>query len=235
VKKESRESSTGPWWNALMKKASKRVSLRDTAYEAIKKRIVTCELKPGQPLTVTELSDALDIGRTPVIQAIDRLAVDGLIDVMPRKGVVVSPVSIDDFVEIIEMRMINEVAAVRWAAEKAGRSDLANMQANLEAIWSAAKDRDIEEFISLDRDFHRLITQAAGNRILGDVLANLHDRALRFWFISLRAPDHNLRICEQHAAIFEGIRTTNPDDAEKAMREHIASFQINTTSQIMRS
>tara|TARA_R100000365_G_scaffold3689_1_gene13595 strand:+ start:20061 stop:20717 length:657 start_codon:yes stop_codon:yes gene_type:complete len=218
-----------------MKTVGKRVSLRDTAYDEIRKLIVTCELRPGQPLTVTDLAEALNIGRTPVIQAIDRLAVDGLVDVMPRKGIVVSPVSLDDFMEVIEMRMVNETAAVRWAAERASRAEIAMMEANLAAIWRAAKDRNIEEFISLDRDFHRLITQSASNRILGDVLSSLHDKALRFWFISLKAPDHNIRVCEQHAAVIEGIKSGNLDVAEKAMREHIASFQMNATSQIMRA
>ena len=132
-----------------MKTVGKRVSLRDTAYDEIRKLIVTCELRPGQPLTVTDLAEALNIGRTPVIQAIDRLAVDGLVDVMPRKGIVVSPVSLDDFMEVIEMRMVNETAAVRWAAERASRAEIAMMEANLAAIWRAAKDRNIEEFISL--------------------------------------------------------------------------------------
>ncbi|MEQ8445197.1 MAG: GntR family transcriptional regulator [Pelagibacterium sp.] len=218
-----------------MKTVGKRVSLRDTAYDEIRKLIVTCELRPGQPLTVTDLAEALNIGRTPVIQAIDRLAVDGLVDVMPRKGIVVSPVSLDDFMEVIEMRMVNETAAVRWAAERASRAEIAMMETNLAAIWQAAKDRNIEEFISLDRDFHRLITQSASNRILGDVLSSLHDKALRFWFISLKAPDHNIRVCEQHAAVIEGIKSGNLDVAEKAMREHIASFQMNATSQIMRA
>lgn len=218
-----------------MKTVGKRVSLRDTAYDAIRKLIVTCELRPGQPLTVTELAESLEIGRTPVIQAIDRLAVDGLVDVMPRKGIVVSPVSLDDFMEVIEMRMVNETAAVRWAAERASRAEITMMDANLSAIWQAARDRNVEEFISLDRDFHRLVTQAANNRILGDVLSNLHDKALRFWFISLKAPDHNIRVCEQHAAVIEGIKSGDPDVAEKAMRAHIASFQINATSQIMRA
>ena len=213
-----------------MKTVGKRVSLRDTAYDEIRKLIVTCELRPGQPLTVTDLAEALNIGRTPVIQAIDRLAVDGLVD-----GIVVSPVSLDDFMEVIEMRMVNETAAVRWAAERASRAEIAMMEANLAAIWRAAKDRNIEEFISLDRDFHRLITQSASNRILGDVLSSLHDKALRFWFISLKAPDHNIRVCEQHAAVIEGIKSGNLDVAEKAMREHIASFQMNATSQIMRA
>lgn len=217
------------------KSNGKRKSLRDTAYEEIKRRIVSCELRPGEAVTVTELADELELGRTPVIQAIDRLTVDGLVEVMPRKGVVVSPVSLDDFVEIIEMRLVNEAQAVRWAAEKASRADVAEMEANVDATWRAAHAHDIDQMIALDREFHRAITAAAGNSILSEFLGNLHDKALRFWFISLRAPDHNIRVCEQHALILEGIRAHDPVAAEKAMRDHIASFHSNTTNQILRT
>ncbi|MBW3098161.1 GntR family transcriptional regulator [Pseudohoeflea coraliihabitans] len=214
---------------------SKRQSMRDTAYAAIKRQIVNCELKPGEAVTVTELAQALDMGRTPVIQAIDRLTVDGLVEVMPRKGVVVSPVSLDDFVEIIEMRLVNEAQAVRWAAEKADRTQIERLQTNLDGAWSAARAHDIDRMIELDREFHRLISRAAGNSILSEFLGNLHDKALRFWFISLRAPDHNLRVCQQHADILGGIKNHDPAQAEAAMREHIASFHANASSQILRS
>lgn len=214
--------------------SGKRKSLRDTAYEEIKRRIVSCELKPGEAVTVTELADALALGRTPVIQAIDRLTVDGLMKVMPRKGVVINPVSLDDFIEIIEMRLVNESQVVRWAAEKASRSEIAEMQANIDATWRAANARDIDGVITLDRAFHRAITATAGNSIMSEFLSNLHDKALRFWFISLHAPEHNIKVCEQHALILEGIKSHDPDATEKAMREHIASFHANTTSQILR-
>jgi len=217
------------------KAPSKRLSLRDMAYEAIKHQIVTCELKPGEALTVNELAKAFDLGRTPVIQAIDRLTIEGLVMVMPRKGVVVSPVSLDDFVAIIEMRLLNEGRAARWAAERAGDAEINRMKANLDATWRAAKRGNITDFIALDREFHRFVAQATRNSILSEFLAKLHDKSFRFWFISLRAPDHNFRVSEQHAAILEGIRKHDPKVAEKAMRDHISSFRTNATSQILRS
>jgi DNA-binding GntR family transcriptional regulator len=214
---------------------NKRPSLRDMAYETIKQQIVTCDLKPGEALTVTDLATALDLGRTPVIQAIDRLTMEGLIRVIPRKGVVVSPVSLEDFIAIIEMRVLNEGQAARWAAERAENAEIGRLEANLKAIWLAAKRANINDFIELDREFHRLIARATRNSMLSEFLATLHDKSLRFWFISLRAPDHNFRVCEQHAAILEGIRSRDPNAAEKAMRDHISSFRTNATSQILRS
>jgi DNA-binding GntR family transcriptional regulator len=213
----------------------RRVSLRDRAYDSIKHRIITCELRPGEAVTVTDLAETLNLGRTPVIQAVDRLMVDGLVEVMPRKGVVVSPVSLDELVEIIEVRTLNEAQAVRWAAEKAGPAEVAQMRANLAAARAAAAARDLDAMIALDRGFHRLVSAAAGNAILAEFLGNLHDRALRFWFISLRAPDHNARVCDQHAAVIEAIAAQDPDAAEAAMRSHIAAFQTNIVAQVLRN
>jgi DNA-binding GntR family transcriptional regulator len=216
-------------------RAGKRLSLRDQAYEAIKRRIIACELEPGEPVTVTGLAEALTIGRTPVIQAIDRLTVDGLVKVMPRKGVVVSPISLNDFVEIIEVRLLNEARAGRWAAERAERSEITAMKSNLKAMRSAAKQADIDDFIALDRAFHRLISNAARNHVLADFLSNLHDRSQRFWFISLRVAEHTSRVCEEHAAIYEAIRSHDPDAAEKTIQLHISSFHANAMSQIVRT
>ena len=215
-------------------RSNKQASLRDVAYEAIKRQILRSDLKPGEALTVAGIAEALNMGRTPVIQAIDRLTVDGLLVVMPRKGVVVSPVSLDNFIEIVEIRLLNEARAVRWAAERAGSAEIAQMGANLDATWSAAKQGDIDTFIDLDREFHQMIAHAARNSVLSEFLGNLHLKALRFWFISLRTPDHTIRICEEHAAVIEGIRNRDPDKAEKAIREHISSFHANATNQILR-
>jgi GntR family transcriptional regulator, rspAB operon transcriptional repressor len=220
-----------------IKKAApkKRLSLRDLAYEAIKRQIVACDLKPGEALTVNDLANALDLGRTPVFQAIDRLTIEGLVHVMPRKGIVVSPISLDDFIAIIEMRLINETQAARWASERASNVEIRQIEGNLDAIWVAAKRGNISDFIDLDREFHRLIARASRNGFLSEFLGGLHDKSLRFWFISLRAPEHNIRVCEQHAAILEGIRNRDPSAAEKAMRRHISSFRANATREIVGS
>jgi DNA-binding GntR family transcriptional regulator len=213
----------------------RRISLRDQAYEAIKQRIVRCDLRPGEVVTVVDLAEQLHLGRTPILQAIDRLTVDGLVSVMPRKGVVVAPVSLDELVDIVEVRLLNEGQAVRWAAERASPADIARLDANLEATWRAAGAHDVDRMIARDREFHRLLSGIAGNAIMSEFLGNLHDRSLRFWFISLRAPDHNTRVCEQHAAVVEGVRQHDPDSAEAAMRAHIRAFRQNLTGQVSRN
>lgn len=207
------------------------VSLRDTAYEAIKRRIITCDLKPGEVLSEGMLSSELNIGRTPVHQAIDRLAADGLIDVLPRKGIMVKPISLNEIFDIIDVRLVNEAFCVRKVAELAEPADLARLSENLDATWQAAKDRAIEAMMNLDRAFHALLATSSRNSMLPDIMGNLHDRSTRLWFISLRSNEHHVRVCEQHAAVVEGIRKRDPDQAEKAIREHIEAFRENIVRQ----
>lgn len=211
----------------------KKLSLRDQAYEIIKSRIVSCELKPGEAVTVTELAESLGFGRTPVIQAVDRLMVDGLVEVMPRKGVVVSPVSLDELVNIIAVRLLNECETARWAAERIGVSQIEAMKANLDAMVNATAVRDVDQIISLDREFHRLISSCAGNAIMTELLSNLHDRSARFWTLSLNVPEHNKRVCEQHAEIIEALADHDPDKAEKAVRNHITAFKTNLVENLL--
>jgi len=84
----------------------------------------------------------------------------------------------------------------------------------------------------LDRSFHVAISSAAGNPVQGEVLRGLHERSLRFWFISLRAPDHHHRVCDQHDAIVTALAERDPEMAEGAMREHIKAFRDNIVLQI---
>lgn len=200
-------------------------SLRDAAYEAIKHRIITCAFRPGEYINELQLSALLNIGRTPVHQALDRLMVEGMVEVIPRKGVIVKPVSLNEVLQIIEVRLINEPLGARLAAEHADDADLADMADVLKRAKHWAGLRNVENLMLLDREFHLLIARAARNDVLTELLRNLHERSLRFWFISLNAPTQYQLVQDEHAAILEAIRQRSTDKADSAMRRHIESFR----------
>jgi len=204
-------------------------SLRETAYEAIKHRIITCAFRPGEYINELQLSAMLKIGRTPVHQALDRLMVEGMVEVIPRKGVIVKPVSLNEVLQIIEVRLINEPYGARLAAEHANDADLTELADVLKRARHWAALRNVDNMMLLDREFHLLIARAAKNSVLTELLRNLHDRSLRFWFISLNAPSQYQTVQAEHAAIFDAIEQRNGDDAEVAMRRHIESFRSNVT------
>lgn len=223
-------SAAGPKAAALLHKPAE--SLLDSAYNEIKFRIITCRYRPGEVLSEAAVSDNLNIGRTPVHQAVHRLMMDGLISIMPRKGVMVRPLSLDEAMEIIAVRLVTECYCARLAARRADEADLTRLQAIIDAAEQATEKGDIERMMLLDREFHDTLAHAAGNVVLADVLRNLHERSLRFWFISLRDSDHHRRVWAQHRTIVRTLRSRQPAAAEKAMREHILAFQGNVTRQV---
>ena len=204
-------------------------SLRDAAYEAIKHRIITCAFRPGEYINELQLSALLNIGRTPVHQALDRLMVEGMVEVIPRKGVIVKPVSLNEVLQIIEVRLINEPLGARLAAEHASDADLAEMTDVLKRTKHWASVRNVENLMLLDREFHLLVARAAKNDVLTELLRNLHERSLRFWFISLNVPAQYQLVQDEHATILEAIRQRDGAAADAAMRRHIESFRKNVS------
>ena len=204
-------------------------SLRDAAYEAIKHRIITCAFRPGEYINEAYVSATLGIGRTPVHQAIDRLMLEGMLDVIPRKGVIVKPVSLDEIMQINEVRLLNEAYCVRLAADRADRDEVTHLCDILARAAQWIEARNSEHLMRLDREFHGVLARASKNAVLADYLAKLHDRSLRFWFISLNRPGHHESVQAQHEAILAAIRDRDPDGAEQAMRAHIEAFRENLT------
>lgn len=211
------------------RRADASQSLRDSAYEAIKLKIITCAFKPGEYINELQLSSLLKIGRTPVHQALDRLMVEGMVDVIPRKGVIVKPVSLNEVLQIIEVRLINECYCARLAAERAGDADFAEMEDVLKRARHWTSLRNVVNMMLLDREFHLLVARAAKNDVVAELLRALHERSLRFWFISLNEPRQYERVHEQHDAILQAVRRRDPDKAEAEMRRHIESFRANVS------
>ncbi|RME65317.1 MAG: GntR family transcriptional regulator [Alphaproteobacteria bacterium] len=207
-------------------------SLADKAYESIKQQIITLKFKPGAYLNEASISKLLGISRNPVHLAVRRLVLEGMLEVMPRKGIIVKPASLKEVLDIIEVRLVNESYCVRLAAERATDREIAEMSDILERGVESAKLRDIEQQMLLDRDFHCAISSAARNTVLADILKNLHERSLRFWFISLVDQRHGKRVGEEHTAILDALRRHDADAAEDAMRRHIEAFRVNVTRYI---
>ncbi len=207
-------------------------SLRDVAYEAIKHRIITCVFKPGDYLNEASVSNAIGIGRTPVHLAIDRLTQDGLLEVIPRKGVIVKPVSLEEVMQIIEVRRLNESYSVRLAAERADKVDLATLSDILHRADAWTEVRNIEQMMLLDREFHMALARTARNAVLAHILQNLHERSLRFWFISLTHSEHHREVQQEHRVIYEAIQRHDSDAAAKAITDHIDSFRQTVTRYI---
>jgi DNA-binding GntR family transcriptional regulator len=200
-------------------------TLRDVAYEAIKRGIITCAIKPGEFVNELQLAERLNIGRTPIHQALNRLMNEGLVDVISRKGVIVRPISLNEILHIVEVRLINECYCARLAAERADDKDIANLSDVAEQAAYSISTCNIENLMLLDREFHSTIARAARNAVVADLVKILHERLLRLWLLMPNALVIGKDIQQQHEAILRAIRRHASKNAEAAMRHHIEAFR----------
>jgi DNA-binding GntR family transcriptional regulator len=203
-------------------------SLTDQAYEAIKEKVITLYFLPGQYLNEGAICKLLNLGRTPVHQALQRLRLEGLIDVVPRKGVIIQPDSIGQIIEFLDARLIIETELARLAAEHATAEDAKELQAILDALSEGLHEQagnEISAFVECDRAFHSKIYEVSRSRVLGDFAKTLHERCTRSWFLHLWQTLDTDASDKQHRRILKAIRARDGDAAGKAMREHLTSLR----------
>ncbi len=200
-------------------------SQNELAYNGLRDRLTALVYRPGEHLNISNLVDDLDIGRTPINQALHRLANEGLVQILPRKGVVVSPLSIDDALHLIDVRLANETLCARLAAEHITPAGLQALESILRELDTAVAARNLQQVTNLDRVFHEQIAQASGNPILIEILKVLHARSQRFWAISLSSEGHLAEVSGEHRAILQALRDGDATAAASAVTAHVLSFR----------
>ncbi len=208
-------------------RAATGAALREQAYAEIKRRIIACEFRPGEPLNEAQVAALLGIGRTPVHQALHRLEVEGLVSILPRKGVLVSPLSLNEVLDMIEVRATNEVLCATLACERAHESDLKAMREIVDRSPELIAHRDIAGLATLDLKFHTAMSAASRNRVLADLLRSLHEKQARFWFLSLSDPQHLENVYQEHLVIIDALERRDVPAVREAIREHIDEFRKN--------
>ena len=202
-------------------------ALREFAYNEIKRRIISCEFRPGEALHEAQVAALLGLGRTPVHQALHRLEMEGLVSIMPRKGVLVSPLSLNDVLDMVEVRLTNEMLCVALAIERAHVVDIKAMRDIVECSPALIEQRDIAGLASLDLKFHTAMSAASRNRVLADLLRNLHEKQARFWFLSLSDPVHLNNVYQEHMCIIDAFERRDVAAAQQAIHAHIDAFRKN--------
>ena len=201
------------------------VSQNEQAYTQLKQALITLAYKPGDYLSTANLINELNLGRTPINHALHRLSTEGLVQIIPRKGLIVSPLSIDDALELIDVRIANEGLCVHLAAKRISRTELNELEAISRNFEKAASRGQTIEVMNLDRLFHEHIANAARNHILAEIMKVLHARSQRFWALSLSMPDHLAEVQDEHRAIVKALTEGNAEAAVVAVQEHVRSFQ----------
>lgn len=206
---------------------SATLSLNEVAYSRLKNALVTLVYKPGEYLNTAQVMEKFELGRTPINQALHRLSTEGLVQIIPRKGAVAAPLSIDDALELIDVRLANETLCLRLAAAAITDAELRELEVTALEFEKAATKQQATALTNADRRFHELIAEASRNVILQDILNVLHARAQRFWAISLSTVGHVDEVIAEHRAILSALQAHDGEAAAQAVREHILSFRAS--------
>ncbi|HEY0220464.1 MAG TPA: GntR family transcriptional regulator [Afipia sp.] len=159
------------------------------AYRRIEEMIVTRALEPGVMISEKQLADEVGCGRTPVREAIQRLRLEGYLDVHPSRGIQVSAIDIFRQFELLEVRRPLEDLVVRLAADRATRSERESMTKIADTLMSAAKKRDRKAFLTANRAVHETLANASRNSILANSIGILHGLSRRFFYAYIEDED----------------------------------------------
>jgi DNA-binding GntR family transcriptional regulator len=200
------------------------VSLAERAYHAIREMIVFLELRPGAVIDERGLMEQLGIGRTPIREALRRLAQERLVEVYPRRGMFVTSVEIRDLASLAEVRSVLESSAARLAAERATADDREAVAELLDELEHHT-ELDQRELMALDERIHRQVYRSTHNQFLEASLEEYYVLALRIWYLALDQARELEQAVLDHREILEAIRDGDADRAEETMRRHVVEFE----------
>ncbi|MDC7226820.1 MAG: GntR family transcriptional regulator [Spirochaetales bacterium] len=203
-------------------------SYKEKAYDIIKKKIIYCELAPGDVVDKKELIDELGIGRTPIREALSNLEQENLVVIMPRRGVVVSSISINDLSQIYAVREIVEPAMVKLAMPNLNDEDLQRFAEQFKSY----DDLGVLDQTKLDSQFHQFLAKMTHNNYIIKLMDNLHSQNQRIRIMTSNVPDRMRHSTTEHLNIIEKLIARDVDGAEDLMRHHI-SISKKTASTIL--
>ena len=208
-----------------------RVALRATApraatfvYRALHADIGALRLKPGQPLLDRELEARFGVSRTPIREAILRLADDKLVDIFPQSGTFVSRIPVHALYEAILIRKALEETIVRLAVDAAQPSSFVILSNNLQALEGAASAKDQSLFHELDTAFHEEISKIAGFPGIWGAIQQVKVQIDRYRRLTLPEEGRLSRVVEEHAAVLDALRDGDAEGAVSAMGHHLGQM-----------
>ncbi|HEY1542016.1 MAG TPA: GntR family transcriptional regulator [Xanthobacteraceae bacterium] len=213
--------------------AMRAETLTEQAYRAVEEQIVTLRLKPGDVLSEQMLSAAFGIGRTPIREALQRLAREGLVTILPRKGILVSDLNPRTQLLVLEVRRELERLLSRAGAERATAAQRTELLRVADGMDRAAKTNDDMAFMRLDREMNGLMIEAAHNDYAARSMKLLQGLSRRFWYMHYREAA-DLPLCARlHANQARAIAKRNGEQAARAsdkLMDYVETFTRATVS-----
>lgn len=200
-----------------------KTSRAEDIYRTLKEEIRSNRLHPGAQIPEPELAGRLDVSRTTLREALIRLEADGLVELIPRRGVRILPLRADDMGEIYEILTALEAdVAVAMARKRPTAHELQPLQDAIDAMQRAVDMEDLDAWAGADDRFHTVFLEIHGNRRLKRVVETLSDQAHRARIATLHLRNIPKRSTEEHQAILDAILAGDAKQARKALRSHRA-------------
>jgi DNA-binding GntR family transcriptional regulator len=199
--------------------------LADRAYVELRDQILTLALPPGAPINEERLGRELQLGRTPLREAIKRLALENLISVYPRRGTFVTEINITDLADISDVRVQLEGHAAYRAAQRL----TADQRVELDGLL-AQVERPEGDLMGLDAEVHRFIYRCAANPYLRETLERYLNLSLRIWYLVLTRLPHLFERVLEHRDLLQAIRDGEAERARAIAAEHVGTFEAEIRS-----
>ena len=209
--------------------------LTDRAYERIKHDVITCVLAPGIEVSEPQLCLQYRLGKAPVRMALIRLAHDGLVRAIPRRGYRISPVTLKDIQDIFELRLMLEPLAARMAAGKIDTHRARALEAATGNGYLMHDARSIASFLDANKAFHVAIAETTGNARLSSMITQLHDQMTRLLHLGLGLRNRSNEMQLEQRALLKALVRGNGDSAERLAREQIEAARSMVLSAVMSS
>lgn len=210
-------------------------TLTEQAYQKLEELIVTLHLAPGQVLSEQALAADLNIGRTPIREALQRLAREGLVVVLPRKGILVADTDPSEQLLVLEVRREIERLLARASAVRATDAERAAFEAIADGMDAAARQNDDIAFLRLDSEMNALLAVAAHNNFAARSMRFLNGHSRRFWYLHYKQAADLPRCARLHAAEARAIAAGDPAKAAAASDKLLTYVEKFTRDTVVRS
>ncbi|KPU44199.1 HTH-type transcriptional regulator McbR [Oxobacter pfennigii] len=206
---------------------TEKYSLRGKIFSILRQQILDGKYQSGDSLVETKLAEELGVSRTPIREAIRQLELEGLVDSVPNKGVIVKGITEKDIEDIYTIRKVLEGLAAKWAVEKFTEEELTELKDIFDLMEFYTRKNDIEQVAKLNTRFHEVIFKATKSSVLQNILTDFQYYVQWVRYESLRTPGRPQEALEEHKQIIDAFINRDAENAERLVTQHIINSSRN--------